>query len=131
MGADGYPAVDYSDYAPSFRVDDKTYKLSATVWPGEIDAKGMHEFIHALPGDAETLVCVNVGTGRPIDAAEWVRWANKKNALQRALLGARQRARLRLGSRPRPPRRRHAQRRNVRPAIQRIRPSDESRRSHH
>jgi hypothetical protein len=78
MGPDGYPAIDYSDYAPSIAVDPKTHRLSSTIWSGNVDAKALHEFIHTLPGNVQTLVCVNVGTGRAVDAAEWVRWANKK-----------------------------------------------------
>jgi hypothetical protein len=73
---DGYPDVDYTDYAPSFLFDPKTWKPSAG-WHGNIDAKGLHDFVRSLPGCA-TMVIVNAGTGRPVDAAEWVRWANRK-----------------------------------------------------
>ena len=42
-----------------------------------IDVKGLHEFVQALPG-VQPMPCVNAGTGRAVDAAEWVRWANRK-----------------------------------------------------
>jgi hypothetical protein len=74
VGPDGYPAVDYSAYAPSFTVDDKTLRPS-TGFPGNVDVRTLHEWIRKIP-DAEPLVCLNAGTGRPIDAAEWVKWAN-------------------------------------------------------
>lgn len=75
VGPDGYPAVDYSGYAPSFRVNEKTLHPEAGDWHGHVDVKTQHEFIRAIPG-AEAMVCPNAGTGRAVDAAEWVRWAN-------------------------------------------------------
>ena len=76
VGPDGYPAVDYSGYAPSFLVDDKTLHPSSSGWHGNIDVKTQQEWIKSIPG-AEPLPCPNAGTGRAVDAAEWVRWANQ------------------------------------------------------
>jgi hypothetical protein len=76
VGADGYPAVDYSGYAPSFMVDSKTLHPESSGWHGNIDVKGLHEFIAAV--GSTPLPCPNLGTGRPVDAAEWVRYANTK-----------------------------------------------------
>jgi alpha-L-arabinofuranosidase len=77
VGPDGYSAVDYAGYAPSFTVEPKTLHPTDKNWHGHIDVKGLHEFIQAIAG-AAPLPCLNAGTGRPIDAAEWVKWANKK-----------------------------------------------------
>ena len=77
VGPDGYPAVDYSDYEPSFLVDTKTLHPAKGDWHGHSDVKKQHEFIRSIPG-AQAMVCPNAGTGRAVDAAEWVRWANKK-----------------------------------------------------
>jgi hypothetical protein len=77
VGSDGYPAVDYSDYAPSFRVSDKDLHPEAGDWHGHVDVKKQHEFIQAIPG-SQAMACPNAGTGRAVDAAEWVKWANLK-----------------------------------------------------
>ncbi|HEY3333256.1 MAG TPA: hypothetical protein VGK19_24690 [Capsulimonadaceae bacterium] len=77
VGPDGYPAVDYSGYAPSFLVDDKTLHPSSTGWHGNVDVKKQQDWIKSLPG-IQAMACPNAGTGRAIDAAEWVKWANKK-----------------------------------------------------
>lgn len=77
VGPDGFPAVDYSDYAPSFLVDPKNLHPADNNWHGHVDVKIQHEFIKDIPG-TEAMVCPNAGTGRAIDAAEWVKWANRK-----------------------------------------------------
>jgi hypothetical protein len=77
VGPDGYPAVDYSAYAPSFTVDPKTLHPASGDWHGHVDVKKQHEFIRAIPG-SEAMACPNAGTGRAMDAAEWVKWANEK-----------------------------------------------------
>jgi len=77
VGPDGYPAVDYSGYAPSFLVDTKTLHPASNGWHGHVDVKKQQDWIKSIPG-AEALACPNAGTGRPIDAAEWVKWSNKK-----------------------------------------------------
>ncbi|MEK7767729.1 MAG: hypothetical protein AAB368_15985, partial [bacterium] len=71
--------IDYADYAPGFLVDVKPNekpRMFSTKWHGHVDVKTMHDFIQDL-GD-EPFVIVNAGTGSPRDAAEWVRWANRK-----------------------------------------------------
>jgi hypothetical protein len=77
IGPDGYPAVDYSSYAPSFLADPKTLHPASGGWHGHVDVKKQHEFIKAIPG-SEAMACPNAGTGRAVDAMEWVKWANKK-----------------------------------------------------
>ncbi len=76
VGPDGYPAVDYSGYAPSFRVSAETLHPESGDWHGHVDVKTQQDFVKAIPG-SEAMVCPNAGTGRPVDAAEWVKWANK------------------------------------------------------
>ncbi len=75
VGPDGYPAVDYTGYAPAFAADAKTLKPS-TKFAGNVDVEALHNFVRAI--GASPYICVNAGTGRPLDAAEWVRWANLK-----------------------------------------------------
>ena len=66
--------IDYSAYAPGFRVNKD---LTANAFHGNFDIKRMHDYIDKIIG-THALVTVNVGTGTPEMAAEWVRWANKK-----------------------------------------------------
>ena len=72
-----YWQVDYSAYKPGFVVDNLDWSKAD---PGfvRLDAKTMHVVTHEHPV-AHNLVTVNVGTGTPEMAAEWVRWANIKN----------------------------------------------------
>jgi len=77
VGPDGYPAVDYSDYSPSFLVDTKTLHPASNGWHGHTDVKTQHDWIKSFPG-TEAMACPNAGTGRAVDAAEWVKWANQK-----------------------------------------------------
>ena len=77
VGPDGYPAVDYSAYAPSFLADPKTLHPASGNWHGHVDVKTQQDFVKSIPG-TEAMVCPNLGTGRAIDAAEWVKWANQK-----------------------------------------------------
>jgi hypothetical protein len=77
VGPDGYPAIDYSGYAPSICVDPATLHPASNGWHGNVDVKKLQDFIKAIPG-TQALACPNAGTGRAIDAAEWVKWANKK-----------------------------------------------------
>ncbi|KPK65127.1 MAG: hypothetical protein AMK73_03825 [Planctomycetes bacterium SM23_32] len=72
---DGYPDIDYGAYAPSITVDGRG-GIRADGWHGNVDVKTLHDYVGSIPG-CETLVCVNAGTGRALDAAEWVRWANE------------------------------------------------------
>jgi alpha-L-arabinofuranosidase len=77
VGPDGYPAVDYSGYKPGFPVDTHTLHPS-TDYGGNVDVKTMQDWVATIPA-AQPLPCLNAGTGRPIDAAEWVRWDNITN----------------------------------------------------
>jgi alpha-L-arabinofuranosidase len=72
-----YWEVDYSAYQPGFAVDNHDW---SKVIPGfiQIDAKTMHEVTRKHP-KARNLVTINVGSGTPEMAAEWVRWANIQN----------------------------------------------------
>jgi hypothetical protein len=72
----GYPAIDYSDYASAILLNNK-WEITASKWHGNVDVKTQHEYIRKIPG-CQAIVTVNAGTGRAKDAAEWVRWANKK-----------------------------------------------------
>ena len=72
--ADGTWEVDYSAYKPGFRLHGEERRLSD--YHGDLDVKTQHEWIQSL--DAEAMVTVNVGSGTPEVAAEWVKWANHK-----------------------------------------------------
>ncbi len=73
---DNYPIIDYSAYAPSICVEMDWSGIRKYHWHGNIDVKGLHEFIKGV--GCETMVTVNAGTGRAEDAAQWVKWANKE-----------------------------------------------------
>ncbi len=76
---DGYPQIDYSAYAPTITVEDKPpHRIRAGQWHGNVDVLALHDFARHV--GAQQLVCVNAGTGRPIDAAEWVKFANRTNS---------------------------------------------------
>jgi hypothetical protein len=77
VGPDGYPAVDYSDYAPGFMVDSKTLR-PGTGFHGNVDVKTLHDYVKATPG-AVALPSLNAGTARAIEASEWAKWAIKNN----------------------------------------------------
>ncbi len=81
VGPDGYPAVDYSDYKPGFSATNA--RTPSTGYHGNVDVKTLHDWITTIPG-AESMPCLNAGTGRPIDAAEWVKWANQTNPQYKA-----------------------------------------------
>ncbi len=70
---DGEWKVDYSTYAPGFHLlaPDKPEE-----WHGNVDVYALHEF--AKDKGSHAIVTVNVGSGTPEMAAEWVRWANLK-----------------------------------------------------
>lgn len=72
---DGYWDVDFSAYAPGFRVQGLDRRPAD--FHGNVDVLALHELI-AREG-SEPIVTVNAGTGRPELAAEWVRWANLAN----------------------------------------------------
>ena len=66
--------VDYSDYQPGFCLEDS--QGNPYHWHGDLDVAVLHDFVKDK--GAEEIVTVNVGTGTPEMAAEWVRWANVK-----------------------------------------------------
>ncbi|HEY3333275.1 MAG TPA: hypothetical protein VGK19_24785 [Capsulimonadaceae bacterium] len=76
IGPDGWPAIDYSGYAPSFGMDNRTLKPVAAGFHGNVDIRAIQDFVKSI--GAHPYVCVNAGSGRPVDAAEWVRWTNIK-----------------------------------------------------
>jgi len=77
VGPDGYPAVDYSGYAPGFNVDTKTLK-PADGFHGNVDVKTLHDWVKSIPG-ASPMPCLNAGSGRAVDAGEWVKWSTAQN----------------------------------------------------
>jgi len=74
-GKQGYWKVDYAAYKPGFVVNNDDW---SKVTPVVFGAKKMQDLIETHPV-AKPLVTVNIGTGTPEMAAEWVRWANVKN----------------------------------------------------
>jgi len=71
--------VDYSGYAPGFRVKDNENHLSD--FHGFTDVLFLHKFIQAL--GAETMVTVNMGTGTVEMAVEWVKWTKQRKKYAR------------------------------------------------
>lgn len=71
---DGRWQVDYSDYQPGFCLEDS--HGNPYHWHGDLDVFALHDFVKDK--GAEEIVTVNMGTGTPEMAAEWVRWANLK-----------------------------------------------------
>jgi hypothetical protein len=71
---DGTWNIDYSDYAPGFRVHGIEQHLSD--YHGVIDVKEQHELAEAL--GADQMVTVNVGTGSPEMAVEWLKWTRQQ-----------------------------------------------------
>jgi hypothetical protein len=67
--------IDYRDYKKGFRVHGEERKLSD--YHGDLDVKLQHEWINSL--GSEAIVTVNVGSGSPKLATEWLKWANQKN----------------------------------------------------
>jgi len=70
---DGFWEIDHSAYAPGFRI--RKDNRQPADYHGAVDVIGLHEFIGSTGARAQ--VAVNLGTGTPGLAAEWVRWANK------------------------------------------------------
>jgi alpha-L-arabinofuranosidase len=70
---DGKWQIDYSEYAPGFHL---IAPGKPDEWHGNVDAYALHEF--AKDKGSHAMVTVNVGSGTPEMAAEWVRWANLK-----------------------------------------------------
>ena len=74
QNVDGSWEVDYSEYKKGFRLHGEQRYLSN--YHGDLDVKTQHEWINSL--GSEAMVTVNVGSGTPAVAAEWVKWANQK-----------------------------------------------------
>jgi alpha-L-arabinofuranosidase len=70
---DGKWQIDYSEYAPGFHL---LAPGKPDEWHGNVDVYALHEF--AKDKGSHSIVTVNVGSGTPEMAAEWVRWANLK-----------------------------------------------------
>ena len=66
--------IDYREYKKGFRVHGEEHALSD--YHGDLDVKLQHEWIQNI--GSEAMVTVNVGSGSPRMAAEWVKWANQK-----------------------------------------------------
>ncbi len=71
--------VDYSGYAPGFRISDDKHHLSD--YHGFTDVLFLHKFIQAL--GSETMVTVNLGTGTVEMAVEWVKWVKDRQKYAR------------------------------------------------
>jgi len=76
---DGKWDVDYSGYAPGFRIVDNEHHLSD--FHGFTDVLFLHKFIHSF--GAEAMVTVNVGTGTVEMAVEWVKWVKQREFFAR------------------------------------------------
>ncbi len=75
VDAAGYPLIDYARYEPQVTTEnDGTIRTGG--WHGHVDVRLLHEWVRAV--GAKAVVIVNGGTGRPRDAAEWVRWARAR-----------------------------------------------------
>ncbi|MEX0331882.1 MAG: hypothetical protein AB3N64_10705 [Puniceicoccaceae bacterium] len=72
---DGKWQVDYSAYAPGFRIHGTSQELSD--YHGVIDVRRQHELAESM--GAKQMVTVNVGTGTPQMAVEWLTWADSNN----------------------------------------------------
>ncbi len=71
--------VDYSGYAPGFRIKDTKHHLSD--FHGFTDVLFLHKFIQSF--GAETMVTVNMGTGTVKMAVEWVKWVKQRQYFAR------------------------------------------------
>jgi len=69
--------VDYSTFAPGFNVEGSEQLPISDGFHGAWDVKQLHDFVETF--GAQAIVTVNLGSGTPEMAAEWVRWANIKN----------------------------------------------------
>lgn len=75
---DGVWDIDWSGYAPGFSIEGDERKPVSDNFHGSWDVKQLHDFVEDF--GAQAIVTVNVGSGTPQMAAEWVRWANIKNS---------------------------------------------------
>lgn len=72
---DGRWQVDYRAYAPGFRVHGIGQELAH--YHGAIDVKFQHELAERY--GADQMVTVNVGTGTPEMAVEWLKWTRRQD----------------------------------------------------
>ncbi|CAI8349739.1 MAG: Intracellular exo-alpha-(1-_5)-L-arabinofuranosidase 1 [Opitutia bacterium UBA7350] len=70
--ANGIWEIDYRAYKKGFRIHGEKRELAD--YHGELDVKTQHDWIQDV--QSEAMVTVNVGSGTPNMAAEWVKWAN-------------------------------------------------------
>lgn len=66
--------VDYTGYAPGFRIHNHEHELSD--FHGATDVLFLHKFIQAF--GAEAMVTINMGTGTVEMAVEWVKWTKQR-----------------------------------------------------
>ena len=69
--------IDWSGYAPGFNVEGPEHRLASDNYHGIWHVRQLHDFVEDF--GASGMVTVNLGSGTPEMAAEWVRWANIKN----------------------------------------------------
>ena len=74
---DGVWDIDWSGYAPGFCIEGDDRLPAADLFHGSWHVRQLHDFVKQF--GAQAVVTVNMGTGTPQMAAEWVRWANVKN----------------------------------------------------
>ncbi len=76
---DGHWDVDYSGYAPGFRISDDKHHISD--YHGFTDVLFLHKFIQSF--GCENMVTVNLGTGTVEMAVEWVKWTKERSKYAR------------------------------------------------
>ncbi|QHI69092.1 GH39 family glycosyl hydrolase [Tichowtungia aerotolerans] len=74
---DGVWDIDWSGYAPGFNIEGDERKPVSDSFHGSWDVRQLHDFVEDF--GAQAIVTVNLGSGTPEMASEWVRWANMKN----------------------------------------------------
>jgi hypothetical protein len=74
---DGVWDIDWSGYAPGFSIEGDERLPVSDHFHGSWHVKQLHDFVEQF--GARAVVTVNLGSGTPEMAAEWVRWANIKN----------------------------------------------------
>lgn len=71
--------IDYSGYAPGFRLKANPDKAGAVMlndYHGNLDMRALHDY--ARDRKAGAIVTVNAGTGTPEMAAEWLKWTRRE-----------------------------------------------------
>jgi len=81
---EGSWAIDYTNYMPGFRVEGDAREIAH--YHGDIDVLSQHTWIQGLKADS--FVCLNVGSGNPTMAKEWLKWAHRNDfSISRAEIG--------------------------------------------